>query len=153
MPLIWEHLPCVIGAAAFAVALSACTSSTREPMVCKSLSFSIKKSEWIDVRRLMHDFAIESLGNPPFLDKSYEDPVGRRYLNLMIERSHVAIRISGFVFRDGEKVTLSVVDAGVTPNSLRCSSWIRTDYDKARAKLEASWAISESPDHHEPVVR
>jgi len=152
MRSIWEHLPCAIGAAAL-VALSACTPPAREPKVCKSLSFGIKKSEWIDVRRLMHDFAIESLGNPPFLDKSYEDPVGRRYVNLLIERSHVAIRVTGFVFRDGETVTLSVVDAGAAPDTLQCSSWIRADYDNARAKLETRWAISESPDYHEPVVR
>jgi hypothetical protein len=153
MPSSWKALPRAIGATAAAVALSACAPPAPESTVCKSLSFEIKKSEWTDVRRLMHDFSIESPGNPPFLDESHQDPVDSRYLRLQVKRAGVGvtIHVNGVIFRDGEKVTLRVVDANTSTRVTQCNAGYRADYDNIRAKLAARWPISESLEHVGPV--
>lgn len=153
MPSIWKVFPRAMGATALAVALSACAPPAPQSTVCKSLSFEIKKSEWTDVRRLMHDFSIESPGNPPFLDESYQDPADRRNLRLQVKRTGVGvtIHVNGLIFKDGEKVTLRVVDANTNTRVTQCNAGYRADYENVRAKLATRWMISESSEHVGPV--
>ncbi|QFZ83514.1 hypothetical protein GFK26_12460 [Variovorax paradoxus] len=101
----------------------------------------------------MHDFSIESPGNPPFLDESYQDPADKRNLSLQVKRTGVGITIyvDGLIFKDGEKVTLRVVDANTNTRATQCNAEYRADYENVRAKLAGRWTISESSEHVGPV--
>lgn len=133
----------------FVFAMSGSIHAAEKMTICKSFTFSINKDEWLEVRRLMHEISIESAGNPPFFDRSYEDPVGRRYLKLSIERKGVNIinRLDASIYRDGEKAVFAVFDLSATKNSSPCGLLISADYEIAKAKFSKRWSISESTEN------
>lgn len=138
------------GAIVLLALVSGCTPESPQRIVCKSFDFSLQKDEWTEVRRLMHELAIESPGNPPFIDESYEDLASRRYLRLKIERKGTGItsQLDGSIFRDGDTARFSVIDSRRSDRSQPCGSLIPEDYEMAKRKFSRRWAITESGEVH-----